>query len=442
MSNTQLEIKDGEWSWESMTLWEYLEEGNFPSDWTDFFISQSQELHNVSVGISQSIENNKTVYPPIYQVFRAFIHPKKVRVVIIGQDPYFQGSAVGLCFSVLPGNKINPSLRNIYTELKKEGFAPIEDGILIDWVQQGCLLLNTALTVEEKTPDSHTKLWKKFTKNAITHINDTTENVAWLLMGAHAHAFEKFVDVERGHKCFLTTHPSPFSAYKPTKTAPAFIGSGVFKEINAFLPKPILWDRKKPIDEPINNPLWICTLCNCVEGHNPGCEDWNDEVKRQCHICESYRCHWEDCSICDETYCWDHLSRHYSMGTTGQDCCKACEKLPITDGPTFCSVVNVRKANLKKLGYKDFKDWLDDDKNQYVGRRVQYVDGTFNSDWRNTFSAKKYGRVECCAMFAESLRKEPSLRERLAKLKGKTLGCWCVPEQCHAQHLAVLVNSL
>lgn len=108
----------------------------------------------------------------------------------------------------------------------------------------------------------------------------------------------------------------------------------------------------------------------------------------------------------------------------------------------MCEVVNVRKKNLVKMGYKDFEDWLQDENNVYIGRRVFYVKGTYDSKWRNKFSAKKYGREKSCEMFIEDFLKNDTLFSQLRELRGKKLGCWCKPENCHGDFLAELVSSL
>lgn len=92
-----------------MTLWEYLEEGNIPKSWSKFFMDNQDKLYSISNQLEK--ERPERIYPYINQVFRAFIPLEKIKVVVLGQDPYHNGSVVGYCFSVLPGNKVNPSLR-------------------------------------------------------------------------------------------------------------------------------------------------------------------------------------------------------------------------------------------------------------------------------------------------------------------------------------------
>lgn len=229
------------YSWDESSLWEYLEEGNIPRKWIAFFLDNQNSLYRISEELKK--ENPKRIYPKINHVFRAFIDPGKIKVVILGQDPYHNGSAVGYCFSVLPGNKINPSLRNIYKELKRDGNKVTEDGVLTHWVDQGCFMLNTALTVETGCADSHTEFWYDFTENVIQWLVSRKDNIAWLLMGSKSQKFQQFIP--KHHFTFCTSHPSPFSAHKSYRDIPAFLGSGAFTEINKYLKsngeKPIKW---------------------------------------------------------------------------------------------------------------------------------------------------------------------------------------------------------
>lgn len=237
-------LLDNVYDWKKMSLYDFLEEYNVPDGWEEFFNKPDvqKELKQISDFISRS---EKTVFPMIEHVFRSFIPLGLISVVILGQDPYhngytrYSGSANGLCFSVKDGNRINPSLRNIYKELRNEGFSPKEDCNLFHWKKQGCLLLNTSLTVEVGSPSSHCKLWDNFSKLVVDYINNHTSNVVWLLMGKHAQYYDRFIsDI---HTVFFTTHPSPFSCNRSTKDAPAFIGSGVFKSINDVLDSKIKW---------------------------------------------------------------------------------------------------------------------------------------------------------------------------------------------------------
>ena len=229
--NQTINLIDSEYSWNSLSLLSFLEEGNIPSSWKEFF--EQEEVKEELEKISKYLENESAeIFPPIHQVFRAFyLTPlEKVKAVLIGQDPYHNGSAVGICFSVKPGNNINPSLRNIYKELRLEGFQLNETGDLTHWSKQGILMLNTALTVLRGDPDSHTAIWYDFTTYLIKFIDRKKENdVHWLLFGSKAVNIVAYT-AKKGRK-HITSHPSPFSANRSTNTVKAFIGSGVFKEI-------------------------------------------------------------------------------------------------------------------------------------------------------------------------------------------------------------------
>lgn len=233
-----IKFLDEEWSWKNITLWEYLEEQNIPKAWKTFF--EKEDIREILKKISTDIFHESkdcVIYPSPNHVFRAFSLPlEKIKIVVLGQDCYHDGNAVGICFSIPPGAKINPSLTNIYNELESEGYLPKRTGSLLNWVNQGCIMLNTALTVEKGSPESHLKFWYPFAEKILEYISVNTKNVAWLLMGKHAASFKYCAD-RNGHKAFITSHPSPLSAYRPYQNYPAFIGSGIFREINKFLGK-------------------------------------------------------------------------------------------------------------------------------------------------------------------------------------------------------------
>ncbi len=191
------------------------------------------------------------VYPSKNEIFRALSDPvmkvENIKVVIIGQDPYHNGSACGLCFSIKQKNgspigPINPSLRNIYKELKNSGFDIVENGDLSHWKDQGCLLLNLSLTVEKGKPDSHTDKYKELTKQIISFVSLNTKQVVFLLMGKNAQSVEENITPQNQHVIIATSHPSPFSAFN---TSSPFMGSNAFVRINdalkAFGKTPIRW---------------------------------------------------------------------------------------------------------------------------------------------------------------------------------------------------------
>lgn len=230
---------DDTYSWKNMSLWEYLTEGNIPSGWEEFFLRS--DVQQQLIYISNELDNSRNqfiIYPPIYQVFRAFyLTPlDKITAIIIGQDPYhsgtteYDGSAIGLCFSVKSGNTINPSLKNIYKELKSSGFEPNENGDLIHWAKQGVLMLNMGLTVEKGDADSHTSIWHKFSEMVVKYIDQKRkDSVHWLLFGSPSiKVGENNVRYGKIHKA---SHPSGLSCYRASKLAPAFFGSKVFLNV-------------------------------------------------------------------------------------------------------------------------------------------------------------------------------------------------------------------
>jgi uracil-DNA glycosylase len=189
----------------------------------------------------------KVVFPPEADIFNAFTLTKveNLKVVILGQDPYHGlNQSHGLCFSVLQGNKIPPSLRNIYTELATDipGFTVPQHGNLSRWAEQGVLLLNTVLTVEQARANSHKNIgWEQFTDGVISTINNELENVIFLLWGTPAQKKSMLIDQKR-HTIFTSVHPSPLSAYR------GFFGSQHFSMTNKILKSlgkdPIDWQPK------------------------------------------------------------------------------------------------------------------------------------------------------------------------------------------------------
>jgi uracil-DNA glycosylase len=177
------------------------------------------------------------IFPRGSEWFRALdlTPPDKVRVVILGQDPYHgPGQAHGLCFSVQPGVKTPPSLVNIYKEMKTDlGIDPPCHGFLEHWAEQGVLLLNTVLTVEMGEAASHRgKGWERFTDAVIAQVNASPTPVVFLLWGSHAKAKATMIDdVSKGgrHLILSSAHPSPLSAHN------GFFGSAPFSKANIFL---------------------------------------------------------------------------------------------------------------------------------------------------------------------------------------------------------------
>jgi len=173
------------------------------------------------------------IFPPQELIFNAFehCHFEYVKVVILGQDPYHKaGQSHGLSFSVPEGVKIPPSLRNIYKEVYGSVNETIPtSGNLNHWADQGILLLNSTLTVEEGNPGSHQKLgWETFTDAVIQNISDKKEHVVFLLWGAHAQKKGKNIDTSK-HLILTAPHPSPLSAHR------GFLGCNHFSKTNHYL---------------------------------------------------------------------------------------------------------------------------------------------------------------------------------------------------------------
>ena len=183
------------------------------------------------------------VYPPAKLIFNAFDYCgfDRVKVVIIGQDPYHgAGQANGLCFSVSDGVKMPPSLVNIFKEIEADLGKPFpQTGNLERWAEQGVLLLNATLTVRASSPGSHQKKgWEEFTDAAIEALNANRENLVFILWGAYAQRKGEIIDQDR-HFVIKSAHPSPFSVHR------GFFGSKPFSRANTFLEskglEPIEW---------------------------------------------------------------------------------------------------------------------------------------------------------------------------------------------------------
>lgn len=177
----------------------------------------------------------KKIYPHGENIFAALNATPfdQVKVVILGQDPYHgPGQAHGLCFSVQPGMEIPPSLRNIYAELKSDmGVPPARHGYLMDWAQQGVLLLNATLSVEAGKAASHQgKGWETFTDFIVQLLNQERENLVFVLWGSSAQKKGATIDTGK-HLVLKAPHPSPLSAHR------GFLGCRHFSKINDYLTK-------------------------------------------------------------------------------------------------------------------------------------------------------------------------------------------------------------
>lgn len=185
----------------------------------------------------------KKTFPPAKLIFNAFEHTPfdKVKVVILGQDPYHNdGQAHGLCFSVPEGIQAPPSLVNIFKEINRDLGIPLpRSGDLTRWANQGVLLLNATLTVEAHKAGSHQrKGWEEFTDAAIHKLADNREHLVFILWGSYAQKKASFIDTNK-HLVLKSVHPSPLSAHN------GFFGNNHFSQANKYLQanniEPINW---------------------------------------------------------------------------------------------------------------------------------------------------------------------------------------------------------
>ena len=201
------------------------------------------DMQELSAFLRQRKAAGAHVFPPGPQIFAAFDATPfdRVKVVILGQDPYHgHGQAHGLCFSVQPGVPVPPSLLNIYKEIEQDlGIARPDHGCLTPWAEQGVLLLNAVLTVEEGRAGAHQgRGWEGFTDHVVDVLNRERESLVFLLWGSYAQAKGRVIDQGR-HRVLKAPHPSPLSAHR------GFIGGGHFSAANAYLSRrgaqPIDW---------------------------------------------------------------------------------------------------------------------------------------------------------------------------------------------------------
>lgn len=205
----------------------------FLSDEYDAIFWKLQEMHRRGVNVLPEPRNILNAYK---------LTPfEDVKVVILGQDPYpNKEHAMGLAFSVKPEVTMLPaSLKNIFKELEDNVGVKRTNGCLKDWAEQGVLLLNTSLTVEEGKPNSHASLgWDKLIKQTIVAVNDKLEHVVFVLWGNNAQRKQMYID-DNKHHILVSAHPSPLSAHR------GFFGSRPFSMINTILTsygnQPIVW---------------------------------------------------------------------------------------------------------------------------------------------------------------------------------------------------------
>lgn len=206
----------------------------FPEVWKPLLAAEFEKEYFKALAAKVREEYLETqVFPHPKYIFRALTAcaPGDVKVVILGQDPYHTpGVADGLAFSTLPGNRVPPSLLNIFKELESEYGTPInKDPDLSRWAAQGVLLLNTSLSVRSGEANSHADYgWHTFTDAIISAISENTEHVVFLLWGAFAQKKEVLINTNK-HLVLKSVHPSPLSAHR------GFFGCGHFKKANEYL---------------------------------------------------------------------------------------------------------------------------------------------------------------------------------------------------------------
>lgn len=222
--------------------------------WNDILSGPAKKTAQAAMNrVRQENVAGANICPPETQVFRALelVPPEKVKVCIVGQDPYHTpGQANGLAFSVNCGAPLQPSLKNIFKELESDlGCKSPINGDLTSWARQGVLLLNTVLSVYPHKANSCAEWgWQIFTHDIIRATLELPQPIVYLLWGASARQFVADLDFDTPKEkiALVSSHPSPFSAYKPAGRTPAFLGSKPFSKTNEFLARygaePIVWE--------------------------------------------------------------------------------------------------------------------------------------------------------------------------------------------------------
>lgn len=210
---------------------------NIKTDWKDIIESVLEDFPNIFSELEhekEEIDGLSQIFPPECDIFKAFsyFNIDELKVVIIGQDPYHgKNQANGLCFSVNSGVKIPPSLRNIFKEMKNDcNIEEKKSGDLEYLAKQGVLLLNNTLTVREKHPNSHLKIWKGFTQKIIDEIDSKCNNIVFLLWGNNAKTTCKKIIPNKKQFFLLANHPSPMSANRG-----GWFGCNHFSKTNEYL---------------------------------------------------------------------------------------------------------------------------------------------------------------------------------------------------------------
>ena len=228
-----------------------ISHGSTKWGWSDLFktLFKDKKMKKIKKTLEESMKKNEKIFPYPDLLFNAFILTdiKKLKVVFIGQDPYYQcdidddviiPQAMGLSFSVPNNMDIPMSLKNIFNNLKKNGNINKipKSGNLELWAVQGCLMLNTSLTVVEgdKNKNCHKGIWKWFTDYIIKYISDNCDGIIFVLWGAYAFDKSKLIDLDK-HDAIISSHPSGFSCAKKLNNYDAFNDVDHFGKINKKL---------------------------------------------------------------------------------------------------------------------------------------------------------------------------------------------------------------
>ncbi len=225
---------------------EILDKVKLPEDWKKALEDEltSENMDELREFLKQAYQSNDSIYPPAPLMFNALnLTPlSRVKVVILGQDPYHgPGQAMGLSFSVPKIIPKPPSLNNVLKEMATDiGIAPSKHGDLTYWAQQGVLLLNSSLTVKESEPNSHQNAgWEQFTDKVIDIVNEQTKHTVFILWGSKAQKKGKYIDTDK-HLILTAVHPSPLAANRG-----GFFGTKPFSKTNDYLKQhgqtPIDW---------------------------------------------------------------------------------------------------------------------------------------------------------------------------------------------------------
>lgn len=222
-----------------------LDKVRLPEDWKSALVEEltSDNMDNLRNFLKQAYQSDASIYPPAPLIFNALnLTPlSKVKVVILGQDPYHgPGQAMGLSFSVPKTIPKPPSLNNVLKEMAADiGVQPSAHGDLTYWAQQGVLLLNSSLTVKQGEPNSHqNEGWERFTDAVIDAVNEQTEHTVFILWGSKAQKKGKYINTDK-HLILTAVHPSPLAANRG-----GFFGSKPFSKTNDYL----LQHGRTPID--------------------------------------------------------------------------------------------------------------------------------------------------------------------------------------------------